>query len=257
MTDTMFDPPLHTQVRRQEIFEGLVGKDLTPEQTEAQMGPYMHSIDIQREQLTSPQRARDERLHMRKPVQARMVPSYNTLYGSLRSPDSWKNVIDNFARGTITTVANATTLVNVTLANPPHFLLSRWPGANQFYLCIRQFSMAPQTATFATSGALDIAYNDLIGGQIIPLADIVNNQSVSITDVAFLIPTPITDPDSNAPVGQLSVALNTGATPGTYNWQISFSAVYLIPELHGYDIVQSNPFVEMENNGSPAMVRHS
>jgi hypothetical protein len=256
MSETDFYPELHTQVRRQNIFAGLVGEDIRPEQLAAQMGPFTHTEDFSKaEQLTEPLRRHDERLHMRKPVEVHKSPRMNRLYGSLKSPDSWKYVIDNFAKGTLTTVAGTSVSTTVTLAIAPHYLLSRWPGANQLYLCIRQFSIAPQTATFATAGNLDMEYDDVVGGQRIPLGNILNNSSYNNADMTYLIPTPITDPD-NTLAGNLVVLLNAGATTGTYNWQMAFSAVYLIPELHGFDVMQSSPFVEVEDH-APSFVGRS
>jgi len=236
---------LPTQVRRQSTsFEGLIGHDLKPEeQTERIQGPREH--DTIREQLSRPSKPQDIRQRARKPIHPQQIPRFNHLYGSNKVEGSWSNVVDVSTKGTITTVAGATTPVAVTLSSSPHFLLSRWPGAINMFLCIRQFSIAPQTATFTTLGALDISYADLIGGQIIPICDILNSGVGNFNDMAILIPTPVTDPD-NPVIGQILVGLNTGATVGTYNWQIGFSAAYLVPQVHGFDIEQSNPFVEVE-----------
>lgn len=171
----------------------------------------------------------DTRPKLLKPVEFLPMPHFNRMYGTLRHDDGWRYVIDNYASGTVTTVANATTTVAVKLTLDPHWRLEQWPGGTQVFLAIRQFSIAPQTATFATPGAIDVLYQDTIGGQIIPLGDFVSSQGYTIF-LQSLIPTPLTDPDVQN-VGNLLFALNTGATPGTYNWQMGFSGAYMLPAL--------------------------
>lgn len=168
-------------------------------------------------------------LKRRMPV---LEPEYNTLYGTGRSEGDWRYFVDNYAVGTLTTSANATVTTAVTLTLAPNWRLSQWPAAINLYLCIRKFSMAPQSA-ITTVGAIDVQYNDLIGGQLIPMGDFVSSSSIAY-DVDTIIPTPITDPGITA-VGNLLVKLS-GTTPTTsvYNWQIAFSGVYLLPSLEGY-----------------------
>lgn len=173
----------------------------------------------------------DPRLRVKRPKELISDVQVNDLYGTTRSKGEWRYLIDNYAKGTITTIAGQTVSVAIALAVPPHFFLSRWPGAIALYFCIRQFSISPQTATFATAGALDIVFQDQ-AGNIIPLGDTLNSSIVNMGLVS-LIPTAITDPD-NQSIGNLQVALTAAATTGTYNYQLAFSAAYLLPSLKGY-----------------------
>jgi len=170
-----------------------------------------------------------------KPPETLIVPRFNRMYGSLRTLDGWRYVIDNIASGTITTSAGATATAAVSLLLDPHWRLEQWPGGVQLYLVIRQFSIAPQTATFATLGALDITFLSN-SGYVIPIGDIVSSGSEDLY-LTTIIPSPLTDPDVQG-VGTLQVALNAGATVGTYNWQMGFSGAYLLPDIKGYDIVE-------------------
>jgi hypothetical protein len=170
-----------------------------------------------------------------------LVPNFNHIYDSLRSQQAWRYSADNAAAGTFTTVAGATTPVLVTLLNKPNYRTSQWPGAVQVYLVIRSFSFAPQTATFATPGALDINFVDK-SGNLVPVGDFISNQSANI-GFDTLLPVPITDPGEQN-VGTLNVALNAGATVGTYNWQLGFSYAYLIPAAEGYKVEHHHSIAE-------------
>lgn len=174
----------------------------------------------------------DQRPLMVKHPQLIRKVDLNKMYGTLRTENGWRYIIDNFAKGTVTTIANQTVSAAVALILTPNWRLEQWPGATQMFLVIRQFALSPQTATFATAGTIDIIYQDTIGGQQIPLGDMLNNASLN-SDMVRLIPTPITDPNVTA-IGNLLVTLNTGATVGVYNWQLSFSGAYLLPSLKGY-----------------------
>lgn len=173
----------------------------------------------------------DMRPTIKKPWEEIIVPRFNKLYGSARTEDGWRYVVDNMANGTILTVAGSTVLQTVKLNNTPNWLLERWPGGTQLFLCIRQFSIAPQ-AQGATNGAIDCQYVDN-SGMIIGLGDYLSNSGGDLS-LNSLIPSPVTDPGLQT-LGQLAVLLNTGATPETYYWQILFSGAYMIPDLQGYD----------------------
>lgn len=163
-----------------------------------------------------------------KPLDYFYHPEYNILYGSLRTEGGWRYTVDNIATGNVTTIAGATVTSAVSLAIAPFTRISQWPGAVQAYLVVRHFCVAPSTATFTTAGELEIQYVDSIGGFIIPMADIINNQSFNSLDNSILIPTPITDPSVKA-IGTLNFTLSSGATVGTYLWQMGFAYAYLLP----------------------------
>lgn len=182
-----------------------------------------------------------------KPHQPIFEPRYNVLYGSLRTEGGWRYAIDNYANGTVLTVANATTVVAVKLTLAlDHKRLSEWPNATQLFLCIRNFSLAPQAAP-TTAGVIDVQYQDTIGGQLIPIGDMVSNSQMNI-GLTTLIPTPITDPGILT-VGNLLFFLNTGATVGTLNWQMAFSYAYMLPA--------NEPNHATHTKGGPTHVRGS
>lgn len=163
-----------------------------------------------------------------------LEPELNQLYGYGRSEGDWRYFIDNFATGTVTTIANTLVTKAVVLTNQPFWRLSQWPAAVHLYLCIRKFSMAPQSA-ITTVGAIDVQFQDSVGGFTIPLGDFVSSSNIN-EDITSIIPVPITDP-GNVNVGNLLVTL-AGTTPtvSIYNWQMAFSAVYLLPTLEGYEV---------------------
>lgn len=180
----------------------------------------------------------DVRPEVVKPYENVSVPRFNQLYGTLRTENGWQWLVDNYANGTFTTIAATLVLTNVSLAlTQQEIRLSRWPGAVNMYLCIRSFSVAPSTASFTTLGSLDLYYQDLLGGQIIPLGTIYNNDELNLNNVNILIPTPITDAGMLATnVGQIRATLSTGATVGNYTWQIAFSYAYLLPTMKPYEV---------------------
>lgn len=190
------------------------------------------------EQLTTPVHPHDPRPEMVKPYENVAIPRYNKLYGTLRVEDGWQHAVDNYAKGGLTTVANTQVAAAVTLAQQfQETRLSRWPGAVQLYLAIRSFSLAMTTASLAVVGSLDIYYQDLIGGQIIPLGNIQSNDELNVAGMTVLIPTPITDAGALAnPIGQVQATLSAGATVGTYIWQIAFAYAYLLPAMKPYEV---------------------
>lgn len=190
------------------------------------------------EHLIKPHNAhRDARPEMVKPYQNVVWPQLNKLYGTLRVEGGWQYVVDNWANGSITTIAGSQVLVDVNLnLQSQDVRLSRWPGAINMYLCIRSFALALSTATLATSGSLDVYYIDF-AGQTIPLGSIQSTDEVNLQNVNILIPTPITDAGGIFDdMGQLGVTLSSGATVGTYIWQMAISWAYLLPTMKPYEI---------------------
>lgn len=183
------------------------------------------------EQLVHPAPRSDHRLRAYKQRDKVLTPEFNRSYGSDKVEESWRYLVDNFATGTVLTVAGANVAKAVTLTNATNWLLVRWPGAVQLYLCIRKFSIAPQGAATLT-GNVDCQFQDAVSGQTIPLGNVVTNGQI-IFDGAAQIPSPVTDP-GNAAIGTLNFLLSAGGTPLTYNWQLGVSAVYVIPCLEGY-----------------------
>ncbi len=170
--------------------------------------------------------------HKAIPHRAR-EPRYNKLYGSLMTEGGWRYVVDNYANGTITTIAATQVSKQITLGvNAPDIRVGNWPGAIQMYLCLRSFALSPTTATFATVGTLDCYFQDN-GGQLIPLGDFLNNSANNL-GLDIVVPTPIQDPGVTN-VGNLLVTLNSGATVGTYDFQFGFSYAYLMPETNPYE----------------------
>lgn len=189
--------------------------------------------DPYNDQLTTPAQHEDTRLQAYKQRARVLVPDFNELYGTTKTKDGWRYVIDNRATGTFTTIANTTITAAVTLALTPRLAISRWPGAINAYLVLRQFSASAQSA-ISTVGSITVVYQDNIGGQQIPLACFVSNSSVN-NGLVSLIPTPITDPDLTA-VGTLIVTLTgTAPTVSIYDYQLSYSYAYLLPCLEGYE----------------------
>jgi hypothetical protein len=229
---------LPTQVRRQSIQEGIVGTNLRKAPN-----PYSET-PITPENFPP---THDERLRAIKPhIEKALEPQLNKIYDSLRTTQAWRYTSDNLATGVITTIANVQVATPVTLLVPLDVRLSRWPGAVQMYLVLRSFSMAPQTAVIATVEALDCLYQDTVGGQLVALGDFLNNNSINVSP-QVLIPTPITDPGVKT-VGNLLVTLATGGTPAAYNYQIGFSYAYLLPEIHGYQEIETPPYIAWNEN---------
>ncbi len=190
------------------------------------------------EHLVTPPHGHDARPEVIKPFDNVPRPQLNRLYGSLRTEEGWKDVVDNFAKGTLTTIAATLVQAPVTLGlTASETRLLRWPGAVQLYLVIRSFGMAPTTATFTTAGSIDLYYQDLIGGQTIPLGCLPNNDEINLPNINLLIPTPITDAGALAnPIANIQATPTSGATVGTYIWQIAFSYAYLLPTTKPYEV---------------------
>jgi hypothetical protein len=170
-----------------------------------------------------------------------LIPQYGELYGSLKTKGGWRYMVDNYANGTITTVAASQQTATVTLKLPPNWSLERYPGATQLFLCIRQFALAPQ-APLTTLGDLVCLYQDTVGGQILPLG-VFPSTTGGNANLTSIIPTPITDP-GNTNIGTLLVSLSSGATAGTYDWQLSFSAAFLLPNIEGYKQIERHSLYE-------------
>lgn len=177
--------------------------------------------------------------HMMKPDVPIMVPNYNKLYDSWRTTQAWRYGADAYANGTVTTVAGQTVAVDVDLTLPASYQgniwrLSQWPGGTQLFPFVRDFSLGPQTATFATAGEIDVVYVDEVGNPV-PLGTYGNNTFYPNQSINALMPGAIMDSGQQA-MGQLLFTLNTGATVGTYSWQLAFSAAYMLPTVKGYHI---------------------
>lgn len=217
----------------------------TPDRPESE---HLHP-DLQEpleEQLTAPRLPVDMRLRQYRHRDKVLIPEFNRSYGWDRVEESWRYLIDNVAKGTLTTIANTNVATTVTLLNAPNWHLSRWPGAIQLYLCIRTFSMAAQSA-IGTVGSIDVQFQDAIGGQTIPLGDFVSNASFN-QNVSIQIPTPITDPGLQT-IGTLNVLLS-GTTPtvSIYNWQMGISAAYVLPCLEGYEAESIHEVLSVAHN---------
>ena len=255
-----------------------------------------------------------------KPREDILHPNFNELYGALRVNGGWQYVVENYATGQTTLTGGATVAAAVVLKNAPNWKLNQWPGANQFYLCIRSFSLTSQNIStaptevsvpatagnitlftgpgtlqsievtttgasalnfqdgagniiatipggsaagfvlsgnfgFQTSlvaqksattpvvtasytpqvagGAIDVLYQDINSGYIIPLGEFNNLQNSNEFNMNSLIPVPITDLQLQT-IGQLLITLDANAVAGLVNWQIGVSAAYLIPQLDPY-----------------------
>jgi hypothetical protein len=189
------------------------------------------------EDLVTPEHP--HQIHTMKQDVPILVPNYNTLYDRYGSKQGWRYSADAYANGSVTTIANTPVLVSVSLAEvagTQGFIwnLGQWPGGTLLYPVIRFFSVGPTTATFATQGAISIVFYDQFGNPT-PLGVVANNAFSSYNNDTIL-PSPITDPGFQGAIGTLSFTLNTGATVGTYNWQMAFAAAYLLPALKGYNI---------------------
>lgn len=168
-----------------------------------------------------------------------LVPNYNKLYDSWRTTQGWRYGGDAYANSTVTTVAGTTVAVDVDLTLPANYQgniwrLSQWPGGTQLFPFVRRFSLAPQTATFATVGEIDVVYVDEQGNPI-AIGTFANNAAYPNQGIDVLMPGPIIDSGQQA-MGTLLFTLNTGATVGTYSWQLTFSAAYLLPAIKGYHV---------------------
>jgi hypothetical protein len=167
-----------------------------------------------------------------------LVPKYNKLYDTFRTEEGWRFSADQYANGTVTTIAGSAVIVDVDLTLPantqsPNWRLEQWPGGTQLYLVVRFFAMGPQTASIATAGEIDVVFQDDYGNNA-PLG-IAPNNNFYLFNMQSILPTPLTDSGVTG-VGTLSFTLNSGATVGTYSWQMAFSAAYMLPAIKGYTI---------------------
>jgi hypothetical protein len=187
---------------------------------------------VHEEEVKTPLETTHDRRSLMQQQVAIHEPRYNHLYGSDRVLDSWRFRIDEYVSGTLTTSAGAQVTAAVTLANDPYWRLSRWPGARQLFLCLRVFGLCPRTSP-ATIGTLSCVFQDNFSAKAVPLG-IFPSTAGGNDDVVFLL-SQIVDPDTLT-LGQIQVTLN-GSSPSTavYDWQIGFSAAYLLPELRGYE----------------------
>jgi hypothetical protein len=181
-----------------------------------------------------------EPIHIPTRVQADiplLVPNFNKFYDSYATTQGWRYSSDEYANGSVTTIANQTVNVVVNLTVPantqgPIWNLKKWPGGTLLYPVVRFFSLGPTTATFATQGAISVIFYDQFGNPT-PLGVLANNAFFQ-QSFQTIMPGAITDTGQQINIGTLSFTLNSGATVGTYNWQMAFSAAYLIPALKGY-----------------------
>lgn len=199
----------------------------TPDHPDSSQAENLDTEDKYNKQLVV-----DPRPVMVKPREKILEPRFNRLYGTGRSKDDWRYFIDNYAKGTLTTVANTPVTTTVTLTNQPNWRLEQWPGGVHLYLCIRKFSMAPQSA-ITTVGAIDVIFVDQFGNTI-PMGDFESNSNIAY-DVDSIIPTPITDPGNTAVGSLITTLAGTTPTVSVYNWQLAFSAVYVLPTIEGYE----------------------
>lgn len=188
------------------------------------------------EQLTHAHFIPDHRPQAEKPKVHNLIPRYNTLYGTDRVEGSWRSLIDASSTGAFIALANpAIQRVAVALTIPPQWRLDQWPGAVNLYLCIRQISICPQVPSGATvPGSVRVSFEDTAGRNI-PLGVFISNQSFNQDDINLLINTPFTDPN-NQSVGTILVQLANTVTAIVYDFQMSFSGAYMIPQLTaGYE----------------------
>jgi hypothetical protein len=161
-----------------------------------------------------------------------LVPRFNKLYGTLRAEDGWRFTTDNWSNGTIATSLTAPVLVDIDMNQQSGIArTSQWPGGVQFYLAIRFFGIAPQTAQ---AGNLECVYFD-DSGYAVPLGEFLANAGGN-ENYDHVIPSAIADP-GNIAAGTLSVTLNGGVTTAPVcNWMFGWSYAYLLPSRHGYDL---------------------
>lgn len=190
-----------------------------------------------------------------------LVPKFNILYDSLRTPNAWRYMADAAAKGTITTVQNGTAQVPVTLLKQPLLRLSQWPNAVQVHLVIRFFGLVPQGIPTG-NGTNEVFFFDNAGIPV-PLGEFLA-QSGGNSVYDHILPTPVTDSlSSGSPatattgnegpsVGFLSVfASNTAGISQVYNWSMSFSLAYLLPSSYAYELRSdvAQPVEQHKGNG--------
>lgn len=217
------------------------------------------------ERLTKHQEMLEQMASTTERIQARvfreekhLFPKLNILYDTLRTPNGWRYMADAAARGTITTVVNATATTPVVLIKQPLIRVNQWPNAVQVHLVVRFFGIAPQVVPTANAGLEAIFYDNF--GNIVPLGEFLSQTSFgSVYD--HILPTPVTDSlSSGSPqlepagnegpiVGQLSVFnSNLASSSGTFNWSMSFSLAYLLPSAAAYELRPEQPSQPVEED---------
>ncbi len=89
------------------------------------------------------------------------------------------------------------------------------------------------TPAYVATGILGILFQD-VQGNIIPLGEFSSAGPINTFYSGLILPSPITDV-SNPIVGTLQATLDVGAPADSYNWQMGFSAAYLIPQVQMYE----------------------
>jgi hypothetical protein len=196
--------------------------------------PEKREIPVVEELVHVPHPGVANRPLMKKERERILIPHFNRMYGTLRTENGWKYIIDNYANGTITDIAGAQAIAPVSLHYPPNWRLEQWPGGTNLYYCIRMFSLASQIIA-ATAGSMDVYYQDILTGFIVPLGDYEYTQS-GIEFLDIVLPVPVSDPGLQNNVGQLQFNLSGAGTPETINWQLSFSGAYLLPDIRDDEI---------------------
>lgn len=190
-----------------------------------------------------------------------LVPKFNTLYDTLRTPNAWRYMADAFAHGTISTTVNATVTANVTLQKIPLIRLSEWPNAISAHLVVRFFGIAPQAVPTTQAGMECIFYDN--AGNGIPLGELLS-QSGGNSVYDHIIPTPFTDSQSSGSpvglepagpegptVGILQVTLpNVATSNGTYFFSMSFSIAYLLASKYAYELRGDVPSPVEQHKGN-------
>jgi len=178
----------------------------------------------------------DERLIAQKPYHAVREPKYNVLYGTTRSPGDWRYIIDNYAIGQFTTVANATIQVPITMQIVlDNKRLMQWPGSTQLFLCLRSYAHAAIVRNLATSVGMTVIFQDN-SGMGVPLGATESDIPMSLQS-EILFPSAITD-SGILTVGNLIVRLEATGTTATYDYMLAFSYAYMIASDTPYERIR-------------------
>src|SRR6266436_5032835 len=114
---------------------------------------------------------------LRKVHPTHLVPRFSKIYDSLRTEQGWRYMADNWSNGSIATSLVAPATADVDFNQQFIARTSQWPGAVQFYLVIRLFSIAPETSQ---AGNIVCVYEDDNSGITVPLGVFVANATVVI-----------------------------------------------------------------------------
>lgn len=196
------------------------------------------------EELLAGEGHKDTRLLAKRPHGKILIPRFNHLYGGLRSDGSdWRylpEITFNLPNNTIA-AATAITSIALTLGTSGAFpsslnlLLERWPGAVQMYLVLLWSSFNRQAGGPATAGDWLLQIQGQSGPPLpIGLFHSANNAQSSYSG-PLILPTPVTDP-GNPNIGNFIVtpSLST-ATTFQADVQLTFSALYVLPTVEGFD----------------------